>query len=146
MKSISGPLHGRQSTGFTLIEVIAAFTIMAMTFATILQILSHSTRQTIKSSERTRIALLAHTKMNEIGVLIPVEEAVLSGDFDENTTWSIQMAPYEIAYEGDFNIEFAPVELYRVDMVISWQTGQQKMASAEFTTLKAMTPDFNKFR
>ena len=135
-----------QSQGFTLIEVIAAFTIMSLTFALILQILSNSTRQTIKSSERTRIALLAQTKMDELGVTIPVEESSLSGSFGDDVNWSLDITPFEVQYEGDINLEFAPVELYRVDLTVSWLSGRGNPAAAEFTTLKAMTPGFGETR
>ena len=140
------PVSPKKSQGFTLIEVIAAFTIMALTFAAILQILSNSTRQTIKSSERTRIALLAQSKMDELGLSIPVEESSLSGSFDDGVDWSMDITPYEIQYEGDISLEFAPVELYRVDLTISWFSGRDNSASMVFTTLRAMTPGFGETR
>jgi len=140
------PQTALKSQGFTLIEVIAAFTIMSLTFALILQILSNSTRQTIKSSERTRIALLAQTKMDELGISIPVEESSLSGSFGNDVNWSMDITAYEAQYEGDINLEFAPVELYRVDLTVSWISGRGNQAAAEFTTLRAMTPGFGETR
>ena len=64
---------GQRSQGFTLIEVIASFTILAMTFMVILEILSNSSRNTIKSSEQTKLALLAQSKMDEVGIIIQVQ-------------------------------------------------------------------------
>ncbi len=130
--------------GFTLIEVIASFTILAMTFAVILEILSHSSRNTLKSSEQTQIALLAQSKMDEVGILIPIEESTLSGEFDDKNSWSITIAPYELAYEGDVKMGFAPVELFKVDLVVSWFDGRGQSREAVFTTLKAMSPDFER--
>ncbi|MCF6300029.1 MAG: prepilin-type N-terminal cleavage/methylation domain-containing protein [Proteobacteria bacterium] len=134
----------REQSGFTLIEIIAAFTILAMSFMVIMEILSHSTRNTIKSSERTRIALLAQTKMDEVGLLIPIEEGSVSGEFENNVDWDVLIEPYEAFYEGDANLDFAPVSLFKVVLTLSWQSGTGKQQAATFTTLKAMTPNFER--
>ncbi len=132
-----------KSTGFTLIEVIASFTILAMTFMVILEILSNSSTNTIKSSERTKIALLAQSKMDEVGLLIPVMETSESGTFEgEDVDWGLLIEPYDVPYEGNVEMDFAPVELFRVVLTLSWQDGYNQPRSIDFVTLKAMTPDF----
>jgi len=132
----------KQSSGFTLIEIIAAFTILSMTFMVILEILSNSSANTIKSSERTHISLLAQSKMDEVGILIPVEEGAVSGSFNDKQSWDINIEPYEVSYDGNVQMDFAPVELYKVTLTINWQDGHDRMQSADFVTLKAMTPDY----
>lgn len=132
----------KRSSGFTLIEVIAAFTILSMTFMVILEVLSNSAANTMKSSERTHISLLAQSKMDEVGILIPVEESTLSGDFDDKRSWEIFIEPYDLPYEGNVEMSFAPVELFKVVLNINWQDGHGATKTATFTTLKAMTPDF----
>jgi general secretion pathway protein I len=136
------PKRLKQSSGFTLIEVIASFTILSMTFMVILEILSNSAANTIKSSERTHISLLAQSKMDEIGILIPVEEGAVSGDFDDKRSWEVYIEPYEVPYEGNVEMSFAPVELFKVVLNINWQDGHGEIRTATFTTLKAMSPDF----
>ncbi len=132
----------KQSSGFTLIEVLAAFTILAMTFMVVLEILSNSSANTIKSSERTQISLMAQSKMDEVGIIIPVEEGSISGDFDDKRSWYISIEPYEVPYEGNVEMSFAPVELFKVVLKISWFDGRGEQRTATFTTLKAMTPDY----
>ena len=137
------PSNSRQKTqGFTLIEVIASFTILAMTFMVVLEILSNSSTNTIKSSERSQIAMLAQSKMAEVGLIIPVEEGSVSGSFDENISWDINIQAYEVPYEGNVQMDFAPVELFKVVLTISWFDGYGERRAVDFTTLKAMTPDF----
>ena len=132
----------RQASGFTLIEVIAAFTILSMTFMVILEILSNSSANTIKSSERTHISLLAQSKMDEVGIIIPVEEGVVTGEFDDKRSWEVLIQPYEVPYEGNVEMSFAPVELYKVVLNIHWLDGHGENRTATFSTLRAMTPDF----
>ncbi|WP_179952074.1 type IV pilus modification PilV family protein [Marinicella rhabdoformis] len=137
-------MYKQRSQGFTLIEVIASFTILAMTFMVVLEILSNSSRNTIKSSEQTKLALLAQSKMDEVGITIPVEEGTESGDFEDGITWQIDITPYEAEYEGNTSMDFAPVELFKVQLVIAWVDGLGKNREAIFSTLRAMTPDFDR--
>ncbi len=132
----------KNNQGFTLIEVIASFTILAMTFMVVLEILSNSSTNTIKSSERTQISLLAQSKMDEVGLLIPVEEGSQSGSFDDDISWDLYIQPYEVPYEGNVEMDFAPVELFKVVLTLTWQDGHNQQRSVDFVTLKAMTPDF----
>ena len=132
----------QNNQGFTLIEVIASFTILAMTFMVVLEILSNSSTNTIKSSERTQISLLAQSKMDEVGLLIPVEEGSQSGSFDDDINWDLYIQPYEVSYDGNVEMDFAPVELFRVVLTLTWQDGHNQQRSVDFVTLKAMTPDF----
>ena len=144
MKGCSYNKLPTKSQGFTLIEVIASFTILAMTFMVVLGILSNSTRNTIKSSEQTKLAMLAQSKMDEVGITIPIEEGSESGDFDDNISWHIDIMTYEAEYEGDSVMDFAPVALFKVQLVIAWLDGTGTNREAVFTTLKAMTPDFDR--
>ena len=136
----------KQSAGFTLIEVIASFTILAMTFMVVLEILSNSSANTIKSSERTQIVLMAQSKMDEVGLIIPIEEGAVSGDFDDKRSWHISIEPYEVQYEGNVEMSFAPVELFKVVLEISWFDNHGENKTVSFTTLKAMTPDYQSGR
>ncbi len=137
------PSHSRlKSQGFTLIEVIASFTILAMTFMVVLEILSNSSTNTIKSSERSQIAMLAQSKMAEVGLIIPIEEGSQGGSFDDNINWDLNIQAYEVPYEGNVQMDFAPVELFKVVLTISWFDGYGERRAVDFTTLKAMTPDF----
>ena len=131
-----------QQHGFTLIEIIAAFTILAMTFMVVLEILSNSSANTIKSSERTEIALEAASKMAEIGVTIPIEEGGESGEFDNGHRWDISMVPYDISYEGDTVMDFAPIELYQITLKISWDLDGYEDRVATFNTLRAVAAEY----
>lgn len=135
-----------RSQGFTLIEIIASFTILAMTFMVILEILSNSSTNTIKSSERSKIALLAQSKMDEVGLTIPIEEGTESGSFDDEIDWDVTIEPFDVAYDGNVQMDFAPVEMYKVRLTLSWFDGHGQRRSADFVTLRAMTADYNQAR
>lgn len=135
-------LKSNRQQGFTLIEIIAAFTILAMTFMVVLEILSNSAANTIKSSERSQIALEAESKLAEIGITIPIEEGGASGAFDSGRRWDIAMTPYEISYQGDTVMDFAPIELYHIILTVRWDYGEYEERSAKFTSLRAVAAEY----
>jgi len=137
-------LDNRQH-GFTLLEILVAFTMLAVTFATVMQIIAGSARNTVKASQNTKIALLSQSKLDELGLFELLEEGSSSGDFDDNTSWVIEIVPYEVPYDGDFNQDFSAIELMQVTLIVTSEFGNRQQ-TREFHTLRAITPDFSKSR
>ncbi len=141
-QSISS-LH-RQS-GFTLLEILVAFVVFVLAFSVVMEVITGAARNTIKSSRHTQIALLAQSKMDEVGVLEPIEEGTSSGRFDDGTHWELRITPFEAPYDNDTELVSPPVDLFRVDLILSWRD-KNKARSAQFTTLRAQVPDFTEAR
>ena len=74
-----------------------------------------------------------------------MEEGSSSGDFDDNTSWVIEIVPYEVPYDGDFNQDFSAIELMQVTLIVTSEFGNRQQ-TREFHTLRAITPDFSKSR
>ncbi len=136
--------HPKQS-GFTLLEILVAFTLMAMTFGTIMEIISGSAKNAVKASNNTRIAMMAQSKLDELGLFEKIEEGGNSGDFDDNNSWEILIEPYDVPYEGSISQEFSTVELMDVTLIITSRQGN-KVKVTEFKTLRAVTPDYTRPR
>ena len=81
--------------------------------------------------------------MAEVGLLIPIEESSQSGVFDDEVSWDLSIQAYDVPYEGNVEMDFAPVELFKVILTLTWQDGYDQRRSIDFVTLKAMTPDFD---
>lgn len=133
----------RQKTGgFTLLETLVAFTVMALSYATLMQVISGSARNAVKASEDTKIAMLAQSKLDELGLFEILEEGSTSGEFDEKTRWELNLVPFDVPYEGDYVEGFSTVELMDITLDISTDKGK----SFQFKTLRAITPDFTQSR
>ena len=133
-------MRNRKQQGFTLLEILVAFTLLALTFATIMEIISGSAKNTVKATQNTKIAMLAQSKMDELGLFEVLEEGSSQGDFDDTTSWSLEITPYDVPYEGDIGQEFTAVELMQVKLIVSSEIGS-KQYEHEFNTLRAITPD-----
>ncbi len=135
----------KKQNGFTLLEVLIAFTMLAVIFATTMEIIAGSARNTRKASDNTMVALYAQSKLDELGLLEKLEEGSSDGDFDDNTSWSLDVVPFDVPYEGDVNQDFSVVELMEVTLVVTTQRGGRQRHT-EFKTLRAITPDFSQRR
>lgn len=134
-----------KNKGFTLLEILVAFTLLAITFGTIMEIIAGSAKNTQRATQNTKVAMLAQSKMDELGLFEILEEGSSNGDFDDNTSWSLEITPFDVPYEGDYNQDFTAVELMEVTLIITSEYGR-KQHSAEFNTLRAITPDPSRAR
>ncbi len=130
--------NNNKQTGFTLLEVLVAFVLFALSFSVVMQILTGSIRNTARSQEYTQAALWAQSVMAEVGLSEPVEAGAASGSFNEKYSYSLDISEYDMTIgEGSLASEVIPVDLYLVAVEIYWGESSNP-ASARFTTLKAL--------
>ena len=135
------PGSGRQTSGgFTLLEVMLAFVIFALSFATVLEIMAGSMRSVRRATDDTEVALLAQSVMNLVGTEIPIEEGGFSGVGMNRYDWNLDIYPYDTGTDGQATQELAEmsgVELYQVDLDIVWQTGRRQR-NMHFSTMRSI--------
>jgi len=130
----------RTSRGFTLLEVMLAFVIFALSFATVLEIMAGSMRSVRRASEDTEVALFAQSIMDRVGTEIPIEEGEFSGTGMDRYDWRLGIYLYASASEDVSTQEFAGmlgVELYQVDLDVDWKTGRIQR-DVHFSTLRSI--------
>ena len=136
----NGMLRFKANEGFTLLEVLLAFVVFALSFTLVLEILSGSMHNTVRAREYTEAALVAQSVMDQLGLELPIEEGVNyfgeSGDYQ----WEIDIGPYEDAAENTNSIELGQltgIELLQIDLVISWGEPPRDKSNS-FSTIRAM--------
>ena len=128
----------RSSSGFTLLEVMLAFVIFALSFATVLEIMAGSMRSVRRSSDDTQVALFAQSIMDQVGIEIPLEEGGFSGVGMDRFEWQLDIYPYDSG--NDYTQELAElsgVELYQVVLDIDWETGRRERTT-HFSTIRSV--------
>ncbi|WP_299390681.1 prepilin-type N-terminal cleavage/methylation domain-containing protein [Pelagibius sp.] len=110
----------RRQGGFTLIEVLVAFTIFALSFAAILQIFSGGLHNGA-TADRALIALgHAESLMARAGVEEPLTPGQTSGQIDEGMTWQQSVSLYR---DAAMTAEPPPPGMtpYAVTVSVTWQ-------------------------
>ena len=86
----------RRARGYTLIEVLVAFVILALALTLLLGTLSGAARQVRWSDRAGRAALHAQSLLDQVGVAETLRPGTKSGEFEDGRYhWSLQVTPYE---------------------------------------------------
>jgi general secretion pathway protein I len=133
-------LSPARQRGFTLIEIVVAFAILALGLGITMQIASGAMRNARQAATRTDAALYAQSLLDSVGVGERLEEGGSSGDFNEQFHWDLDARKYEIESETPLEPGMGPVQLYRLELRVTWEAGGKEQ-EALFTTLRALTPD-----
>jgi general secretion pathway protein I len=118
-----GLLPSRGSRGFTLLEVLLAFVVFALSFAVVLEILGGSMRNSVRAREYTEAALLGQSLMDLVGTEIPVEAGGRDGDAPGGYRWRMDISLYLPAEDEVRTLEVAELSataLYWVDLEVAW--------------------------
>jgi general secretion pathway protein I len=132
-------MHKRNG-GFTLLEVLLAFVIFALSFATVMEILSGSIRNTMRAREYSEIALIAQSVMDQVGLEIPLEVGTSVGGESGDYDWEVTIDSFEDSTGEVDSVQLAEltgIELLRVDLVISWGESSRERFR-EFSSVRAM--------
>jgi len=121
-------LHQR---GFSLIEILVAFMILAMSLTVIFRIFSGGLRNVSLSEDYARAVLVAESRLATIGINEPLEPGVTSGEWNERFRWERVIENYR-PWEQEKELT-TPMLSYRVSVSVDWehngQTRQVKMSS-----------------
>ncbi|HEY9143453.1 MAG TPA: prepilin-type N-terminal cleavage/methylation domain-containing protein [Arenimonas sp.] len=138
--------------GFSLIEVMLAFVLMAVSLGILIAILGGGLAQVRTSGDATEASLLAQSLLAEQGVLSAIEPGTQQGEFARGRyRWTLEItevpdpAPAAPEIPGAEPIETAgrvmpnaPV-LYQLQLDVGW--GEDDYArSLRFTSLRARYP------
>ena len=119
MPNSAAARRGRR--GFTLLEVLVAFTIFAVSFAAILQIFSTGSRNA--SVSRAYAIALGHaqSQLERLGIEEPLEPGQSSGVLDDGMAWRLEIVPYEAQPTED-----SLLRAFTVKAVVTWRDGGQE--------------------
>ena len=136
----------RRERGFTLLEVLVAFTILALVIGGTLEVYSSNLRAIGAGEEYTRAASLARSKLDELLASRAVEDAASlsqpEGETDEagamTYRWRIELEPYLDDLMGEEDQQVIATKLAKV--VVEWDHGESTR-SLELTTLLLEEPE-----
>ncbi len=123
------------SGGFTLIEVIVAMTIIAVSMTLVMQLFSGGLGVSRRSCDYTRAVVHAKGKMEEMA-LNPKQG---SGEFSDGFRWQSELQPYA---ELNGNIEGEPVNLMKLKVIIEWDDYSNRQKSVDLVSLIIIQEDY----
>ncbi len=130
-------MNFRQHTqqGFSLLEILVAFSILALSLGIILNIFSGGLRRTIISEEYQQAVIIAQAKLAASGIETELKDEITSGQLLDKYFWRVQVQPYQLNTELDEPDEDMPILPYQVTVTVEWFAGKSNR-QVQLTTLK----------
>ena len=130
--------------GFSLLEVVAAVLLLALTFASLMRVAGSSLNLTARSAERSEAAMWARSLLDSAFVLEPIRAGRSSGRFDERFRWQLSVQPFQLPASAPAPgsqpvAPPSPLKLYRLDLDVLWKSAGHDY-SARFSTLRMGGP------
>lgn len=118
-----GATHQR---GYTLIEVIVAFALLALGLTLLLGTLSGATRQVRVAADGGRAALHAQSLLDELDMDAPLRPQQRDGDFEDGTyRWRLSVQPWrEAAADAPVAPAVQGTRMLEVELDVEWGDGR----------------------
>lgn len=129
----------RGEKGFTLIEVVVAFVLLALVMSTAFEIFSAGLARAGLLEERSRALVIAQSRMAAAGVEETLKEGEASGESeDRKYQWAVSV---KRSGEGEDPDKPAPsvYALYRIDVRVTWRGADTRDHSLALSTLAIWT-------
>ncbi len=117
------PTHRHPQRGFSLLEVLVAFAILAISLAVILGIFSRGMRSAALSDGYRHAMLLADNKMIELLHIQPLRAGTLSGQ-DKDYSWETEVRPANDRIASGIR---HTIKRYELRVTVNWlEAGKQR--------------------
>ena len=113
-------------------EILVAFSILAISLGVLLNIFSTGLRSAIVSDEYIHAVTIAESLLSKAGIESTLEQNESHGIEEEKYSWSINIESY---LDDAIDFEKSPVTPYKITVTVSWQEVQEER-SINLTTLR----------
>lgn len=142
----------RSQRGFSLIEVMIAFVLLAVALGILVAILGGGLAQVRQADQATGATLLAESLLSEVGVLTPIEPGSRQGESaDGRYRWTLEVVEVpDPAPLPEDALDLEPIELagrvqavapvlYQLQLDVRWGYDEYQR-ELRFTSLRARYP------
>jgi len=126
----------RSCRGFSLLEVLVAFIVLALALGVLMRIFSGGLGNIGTAEHYSRAVAIAESQLAAVGVESPLAEGESTGGAEPGYTWRTSVQRYD-AGAPPLEDAGAPVDLYQVEVAVNWDHTATKPRVLRFVTLRA---------
>jgi general secretion pathway protein I len=121
--------------GFSLLEILIAFSILALSLGILLKIFSAGVNTAVVAEDYTAAVQIAESLMAKTGVETPLQNGQDSGLENDKYHWLVEVSPVVFNTE-EIDATAITAELFKVKVIVSWGDDNVNDRQIELTTLK----------
>ena len=121
--------------GFSLLEILIAFSILALSLGILLNIFSSGVKNAAVAEEYTAAVQIAEALMAQTGAETELQAGQTSGQEDEKYHWLVTVTPFSPTI-AKLNLQAITATLFKVKVSVNWGDANDSDRQIELTTLK----------
>lgn len=121
--------------GFSLLEILIAFSILALSLSILLKIFSNGVNTAVVAEEYTAAVQIAESLMAKTGIETPLQTEELSGLENDKYHWQVTVQPFEFNPDNS-NTSTSPVQLFKITVNVTWGYGEGNERRIDLATLR----------
>lgn len=123
--------------GFSLLEILIAFSILALSLGILLKIFSAGVDTAVVAEDYTAAVQIAESLMSKTGVETPLQTGQKEGTENEKYHWRVVVSLFEVNPEN-VDVTALNAMLFRVKVTVTWgdDNTHANERRVELTTLK----------
>ena len=119
--------------GFSLLEILIAFTILALSIGVLLNVFSSGLRRAMLSEEYQKAVIIAQSNLATAGTEKELQEGRLQGSVDDKYFWSLEATLFVMGDESES--EQIGITPYQVTSTVEWAAGKENR-QVQLTSIK----------
>jgi general secretion pathway protein I len=120
----------RELGGFSLLEVLVAFVLLALVLGALLRVFGQGLNSAAVAEEYAQAALLAESKLATLGAITALQPGVQAGTFDPRFRWEAKISTHEQNVATGL-----PATLLQIELTVRWPSGARER-QLTLTTLR----------
>ena len=130
-------LNRDYSRGYTLVEVLVAFVILAMTLTVLLRIFSSGVRNIAVSADYARAVLIAESRLAAAGIGEKLHAGETSGIEDDLFVWTRSVTPYTPS--PGYSTNAKELRAWQITITVEWPNNES-IRSIDLSTIRISDP------
>lgn len=136
------PPTRRRQHGFSLLEVIVAFALLALALTLLLGSLSRASRQVRDSADSSRATLHAQSLLAQLGAGEVLQPGRQEGTFEgDRYHWQLDVVPFADPLAARAQVDPGGPQLFDVRLAVRW--GSERRQAMQWRTLRLAPRDIN---
>lgn len=130
----------KRSGGFSLLEILVAFTLLAVAMGVLMQIFSSGVNGATLADRYAKATMYAESKLATVGIEEALKEGSAAGKFDDDFSWSVVVRPYQDPFPKEPSVidyeKLMPSQLFEIALKVTFTPDDRRERVVNLSTLR----------